>query len=366
MIRVLHVLSSMNRGGMETFIMNIYRNIDKKKVQFDFLLHTQEECAYNDEIRSLGGKIFSVPSRRNGVLKNRKALDNFFKEHPEYRIVHQHVSSLTYVAPLKIAKKNGVPVRIVHSHNTQQGGSRIHKYIHKYNQLFIESFATHYFACSNLAAKWLYPRKQYKFILINNGIETEKFIYNTEIRDEYRKKFDIENKFVLGHVGRFSPQKNHDFLIDIFKEIHDENNDCVLMLIGDGELRTKIENKVKKLGLQNDVIFTGIRSDIAELYQAMDLFVFPSLYEGLGIVLIEAQASGLKCFTSNKVVPKDVNVTGLVNFLDLDKSAQYWANRIMTNKNYRRNLTLDTIKGAGYDVYQIATNLQKWYEEKIK
>src|SRR6056297_1304881 len=191
MIRILHVVNAMDRGGIETFIMNIYRNIDRSKIQFDFLLHTKNECAFNKEIRDLGGEIYIVPARNQGIFKNRKALDDFFKKHTEYRIVHQHVSSLTYVHPLKIAKKHHVPTRIIHSHNIKQGGSFIHKYIHLWNQLFVKSYATNYFACSDLAAKWLYGKRQYKekeYMVINNAIDSEKFVFNPKKRNEYRKK----------------------------------------------------------------------------------------------------------------------------------------------------------------------------------
>jgi glycosyltransferase involved in cell wall biosynthesis len=354
----------MNRGGLETFIMNLYRNIDRSKVQFDFLVHSNKEGAFDQEIMALGGKIFSVPSRKQGVLKYRKALADFFNTHPEYKIIHSHISSLTNVSPLRVAKKYGVPCRIVHSHNIMQGGSRIHRYIHRINQLSLKSYATHYFACSDLAAKWMYPKELYEnheFKLINNGIETEKFKFNKDVRIQKRKELGVNNNYVIGHVGRFQTQKNHSFLIDIFKEIYVKNNDCVLLLVGDGELRREIETKVKELGLTENVIFTGVRSDIPELFQAMDVFVFPSFYEGWGIVLVEAQASGLECFTSNKVVPKEVDVADLVEFVDLDKSAQVWADKILNVYSYERNNTTDIIKTGGYDICQVVEDLQKWY-----
>lgn len=371
MIRVLHVLGSMKHGGIQAFLMNIYRNIDRTKVQFDFLLTTKEEGNYNNEIRELGGRIFSVYPRNQGFKKNINSLEDFFDTHSEYKIIHQHVSSLTYVAPLKIAKRHNIPIRIVHGHSTKEGGSKIHSCLHRWNQNFVESFATNYFACSDLAAKWLFPIKQYKagrFTIINNGIDTNKFIFNNKIRNKYRRVFNLENKFVIGHIGRFDAVKNHSFLIDIFEKIQSNNPDSVLMLVGDGALRAQIEMKVKDLELTDKVIFTGNRFDISELLQAMDVFIFPSYFEGLGIALVEAQASGLKCFTSDKVVPKEVNLLGLVNFIDLNKSAEYWASEVLRkeNKRYARENTTEIIKKLGYDIKQIARELQEWYISKTE
>lgn len=365
MIRILHVVGGMDRGGIETFLMTIYRNIDRNKIQFDFMVHTDKECAYDEEIRNLGGRIYPVIPRKQGIFKNIKSLDNFFKTHKEYKIIHQHMSSLTYIEPLKIAKKYGIPCRITHSHNIRQGGSPIHKYIHMINKITLESYATEYFACSYLAAKWMYTKKIYeenRFRVINNAIESKKFIFNETIRNKKREELKIKDKFVIGHIGRFHPQKNHDFLIDIFKEIYDKDENSILLLIGDGQLKTQIENKVKNLKLSNNVIFTGVCDDIPKIIQAMDVFLLPSLYEGLGIVLVEAQASGLKCFTSDKVVPQDVDSTGLVKFINLDKSARHWAKEVLKGKDYERQNTMESIIDGGYDVFQVANEIQNWYQ----
>lgn len=367
-MRVLHVVHSMNRGGLETFIMNIYRKIDRTKVQFDFLVHTNEECAYDQEIKDLGGKMYSVPNRRKGLLKYYKALNTFFKNHSEYKIVHQHLSSLTNVAPLKIASKYKVPVRIVHSHNTKQGGYWLHKYIHKFNQLFVKSFATHYFACSDLAAKWLYPNNIYeknKFEIINNAIDTDDFLFNANSRNSIRKEFNFEDKFVIGHVGRFHPQKNHDFLIDVFKYINERNKDTKLLLIGDGYLRSDIKRKAKKLDLMDNVIFTGVRSDIPDLLNSMDVFVMPSHHEGLPVTVVEAQASGLPCVLSNNIT-NEVEIIGNVDWCDLDDNLSVWSKKILKykNANIKRN-TREKIIEAGFDTKHVANELMKFYLKKI-
>jgi glycosyltransferase involved in cell wall biosynthesis len=365
MDRVLQIVGAMNRGGIETFLMNLYRNIDRSKIQFDFLVHTDSESAYDEEIKELGGRIFPIKPRRNGILKNRKSLEEFFKINNDYKVVHQHLSSLTYIEPLKIAKKYGIPYRVVHGHNIRQGGSSVHRYIHYLNKLSVELYATDFFACSDLAAKWTYPERIYKndvFKVINNAIDSEKFEFNEKTRTEARNEFGIaKDAFVIGHVGRFHPQKNHDFLIDIFREIHYKNNNSILLLVGDGDLRSQIEKKINSMGLMDSVVFTGVRKDVETVFQAMDAFVFPSHYEGLGIVLVEAQAAGLKCFTSKKVVPNDVDVTGLVKFLDLNNSPRHWAEEILRNKSYLRVSNIKEIRMSGYDIYQVAQEIQEWY-----
>ena len=359
------MLDSMDRGGIQAFLMNIYRNIDRERIQFDFLLHTDKDCSYNNEIRSLGGRIFSIPARNQGVLINLKKLNEFFKEHTEYKIVHQHVSSLTYVEPLKVAQKHGVPIRIVHSHSTKQGGRHLHKYLHYFNQLSVKSYATHYFACSDLAAEWLYGKKQYDagdYKIINNGIEVEKFIFNEKVRLERRKELGIKkDTLVLGHVGRFAYPKNHEFLIDIFKEVHKIIHDSILVLVGDGELRHPIEQKVNDLELQNNVIFTGVRSDIPDILQAMDAFVMPSHYEGLPVTLVEAQSAGLKCFVSNTIT-KQIAITDLIRYIPLDVAPDYWAEIIIkeSDNNTRLNM-LETIQNKGFDITMIADSLVNFY-----
>lgn len=368
MIRVLHCVHSMSRGGVETLLMNIYRNIDRNKIQFDFLVHTEKESDYNQEIKKLGGKIFFVPPRNQGVLKNYNALNSFFKAHKEYKIVHQHVSSLSYITPLKVARKNGVPVRIVHSHNTQQGGNGLHKFIHKYNQMHVKKISTHYLACSKAAAKWLYPKKQYlngEYEIINNAVNTDNFIFNEEVRCIKRKELGIENKFVIGHIGRFMHQKNHDYLVDIFKTVYDKDNNSILLLVGDGELRSAVEKKVKNLNLTDHVIFTGVRSDIPELLQAMDVFVMPSYHEGLPVTIVEAQAADLPCVLSNEIT-KEVEILETVRWCSLSDNSSIWAEKVLLYLNSRnRTNTSHEIADAGFDIKNTTNNLTKSYLDSL-
>lgn len=368
MIRVLHVLASMNIGGAETFIMNVYRNIDRNKVQFDFLLHTNKISAYNDEILALGGKIFCISPRNEGVLKNYIELNNFFKHNNEYRIVHQHLSSLSYVEPLKFARKYGVPIRILHSHSTREGGSFFHKYIHNLNKLSVEKVATNYFACSDLAAKWMFGKKQYNsnnYDIINNGVSMEKFSFENDSRIEMRKTLGLDNKFIVGHLGNFVYPKNHEFIIQLFKKIKEQNPESILMLVGDGDLREKIEKNVAELGLRESVIFTGTRKEVQKYLWAMDVFVFPSHYEGFPVTLVEAQASGLPCVVSTNIT-RQVSITNDIYFMDLKSGIEAWANKIIElgRKNDRCNKS-NQIIDLEFDIANVAKKLESFYEESM-
>lgn len=366
MIRVLHVVASMDRGGLETFIMNIYRNINRSLVQFDFLVHTEDECAYDREIISLGGKIYRVPSRRKGILKNRNELKKFFDKHNNYKIIHQHLSSLTYVQPLKIAKKYKIPTRITHSHNSNQSGNPIHQFLHSYNKIQIQSFATDFYSCSEVAASWLYPKKIYEngtYEVIKNAIDTREFKFNELTRKKIRRELNVCDKFVLGHVGRFAHQKNHALLVDIFKNVYSENQDSVLLLVGDGELRKDIEEKVERYNLKDSVIFTGVQSNISELLQAMDVFVMPSHYEGLPVTIIEAQTSGLPCVLSANIT-KEVEIVNNIQWCDISEKPSTWAKKILNVNTEIREDRSDHVIRAGYDILNISQKIQEWYMNK--
>jgi glycosyltransferase involved in cell wall biosynthesis len=358
MLRILHITPSMDRGGIETLLMNLYRNIDRNKIQFDFLLSSDKEDSYNEEIRELGGKIYHIPSRRKGIFKNRTALDSFFKTHNYYDIIHQHVSSLSYIVPLKFAKKYGIKHRVVHIHNTMGPKGFLHAVLHRFNRVVINKYCTDKFACSIDAAIWGFGSKELKnksFHVLNNGVETDHFIYNETIRKKIRTDLNLEKKFVVGHVGRFSKQKNHEFIIKVFAELKKIRSDSLLLLVGTGKLEPIIREQVKELKLDNDIMFLGLRSDVNILMQAMDVFLFPSLYEGLGIAAVEAQASGLPVYASNEV-PKEAAVTGLFHTLNLKWQPIEWAKYLESNSHqeFRVN-TKALIVEQGYD---ITTNVE--------
>lgn len=361
-IRILHVVTYMGRGGLETMIMNYYRHIDRSKVQFDFLTHRDFKADYDGEIESFGGKIFHLPKLVPWSRKYKKALNVFLAEHPEYKIVHVHQDCLSSVI-LKAAKKNNLPVRIAHSHSSNQDKNL--KYLIKlYYKRYIAKYATHLFACGKDAGDWMFGGAPYE--IINNAIDTKKYEYNPEIRSKMRKELGInDNDFVIGHVGRFNSVKNHTFLLDIFNEFKKLQKNSVLLLVGDGELRSSIEKKAKELNITNDVIFTGVRSDVPDLMQAMDCFVFPSLYEGLPVTLIEAQSSGLPCIVSSEV-PSDCDKTDLVEHIPLSDSVNVWVKHILNRKNKEREKYSEAIANLGYDININAKKLENFYIENWK
>lgn len=347
-VRVLQVVTIMNRAGLETMLMNYYRHIDRTKVQFDFLVHRAEKGHYDDEILSLGGKIHRFdPITLRSMVGYSKKMKNFLQEHPEYSVVHSHIDALS-VFPLSGAKRAGVAKRIAHSHNSNfdKDAKIVIRYALK---SFIRFYATDIMGCSKAAIRFMFGRRVKDYTVINNAIDVDKFTYNETVRKEMRKKLGLDGKFVLGHVGRFSYQKNHEFLIDVFNEVNARNPESVLMLVGAGEGEQAIKNKVKDLKLEDKVLFLGLRTDIPDLMQAMDVFVMPSRFEGLPVVSIEAQASGLPCVFSD-VVTKDLNITGLCEFVSLDSNTDAWVGRINRTRGVARNDTSKLIKKAGYSV----------------
>ena len=361
--RVLHIVNNkMGYGGIETLLMNIYRNIDTTKIQFDFAVTSREPGEYDKEIIKRGGKIFYIPSRRESLKNYKKNWDDFFyKYQKEFNAIHMHVSSLTDITPLKIAKKYNIKNRFIHSHNTYQKGI-IHNILNKIHRLNVKKYATNLFACSSEAGRYCFGNK--KFEVIKNGIDSKKYIYNVETRNEIRKMLNIpEEVFAFVHVGRFSEQKNHTFLIDIFKEIYNRNQDARLFLVGDGGLKESIETKVRELQLQDKVIFLGKRDNVNEILQAMDAFLLPSLHEGLPVVGIEAQAAGLPIYISDTVSP-EVKITDLVTFYPLQESPENWAKNILdTIETKKRINTQSQIIQAGYDIVNTAKILEQYYKE---
>lgn len=361
-IRVLHVVTYMGRGGLETMLMNYYRHIDRERIQFDFLVHRDFEADYDKEILSLGGRIYRVPKLNPFSMAYHKALNSFFRNHPEYNIVHVHQDCLSSFA-LKAANKNNVPIRIAHSHSSSQ--DKNFKYLlKKYFMKSIPDYATNLFACGREAGNWMFGGKSYE--IVRNAIDVDSFKYDINKRSELRKKFKLTDNLVVGHVGRFNYPKNHDFLIDTFKEIYLLNSNSKLFLIGAGDLEDRIREKVNDLGLSENVIFLGNRSDVNELMQAMDIFVFPSHYEGLPVTLVEAQASGLLIFKSLNVSDQ-CKITPNVYSLSLNDNAKHWAIQILEKyKEYHRNDTSLYIKNAGYDIKSNAIWLQEFYINEVK
>lgn len=359
-LRILHVTVGMDRGGIENFLMNIYRKVDRKKIQFDFLIHLEEEQAFEREILELGGKIYRTPALgKVGPFKYQKALNNFFKEH-DYKIVHSHYNAVNGVI-LNEAKKCGIKNRISHSHTSYPKYRLFEKLYKEYYSKFLLKFvATKKYACSKKAGQWLYKSN---FEVINNGIDTKEYSYKFEERLKVRNELKIaEEKIVIGHIGRFVDEKNHRFLIEIFKKLYKKNKNYSLIMIGDGVLKKEIEENLSlDKELFKNVYFLGIREDVKNLLQGMDIMIFPSKFEGLPVALVEAQGSGLKCFVSKNVSEEIDLGCNLVTFIGLDKPVDEWVEIIEKNIEYKRRDTVEYIKKAGYDVSDNANYLEKMY-----
>lgn len=364
-IRVLQIGMYNNLGGIETFLYNYYRKIDKEKVQFDFI-NMYDKICFQEELINLGAKIHNVTNVKINPIKCKNEIVRLIKAN-KYEIVHINMLSAANVIPLIAAKKAGVKVIIAHSHNANTPKNIIKKFLHKVNKRIILSSATHYFACSEKAGKWLFGESNSNRVtVVNNAVEVEKFTFNKELRRAYRELEQLDNKFVIGHVGRFSEQKNHDFLIDIFKSIYDRNNNSVLLLIGIGELEDTIRKKVKKLGLEENVKFLGLREDVNKLYNVMDVFLLPSLFEGLPIVGVEAQISGLKCIFSDTITP-EVKLTDNCKFISLDDSVEKWADIVLEAVgNYSRNNINKVLEKSCYDINAQARAIEKFYLDACK
>lgn len=362
MIRILHVLGGLDRGGAETMVMNLYRVIDRSQVQFDFIVHNEKKQAYTDEILSLGGKIFHFPAFKGvNYFKMKRLWKSFFKKHPEYKILHSHVRSYASLY-LPIAKKAGLKT-IIHSHSTSNGKG-IASVVKRFMQYPLRWQADYFFGCSKEAGAWLFGDKvvnNSKYHILQNAIDTEQFKFNPEIRKEYRKKLGLGDKKTFIHVGRFHPAKNHAFLLNLFAEIHKKDGDTILLLAGDGELRPAIEKQMADLSIQKSVILLGSRSDVPNLLQAADCFLFPSVWEGLPVTVVEAQAAGIPCFISDRVT-KEVGISDLVKYLPIDQGTQPWINALEKTCLFEKKDVSKQISMVGFDILSTANFLTTFYQ----
>lgn len=364
-IRVAQIIGKWVGGGVEAVVMNYYRHINHGEVQFDFICDDDSTNIPYEEIEKLGGKVILIPPYQK-VIKYHKKLKKVLKN-GNYKIVHSHINVLS-VFSLFAAKCAKVPVRIAHSHSTTNKKEWKKNLLKLFLRPFSKVFATDYFCCTEFAGRWLFGNKAYdqgKVYLLNNAIDLEKFKYDEKMRKLKRKELNIEeDTLVIGHIGRFMTQKNHTFLIDIFQEVHRQNNNSILLLVGQGPLMGEIKEKVKKIGLEKAVIFLGQREDVNELYQAMDVFLFPSLYEGLGMVLIEAQCSGLLCVASTEV-PEVAKVTDKIKFFSLNEPITNWVDAILNIKS-NRNWNIDDITKCGYNIEVEKNKLECKYKGLYK
>lgn len=361
-IKVLHCVTAMNRGGLETFIMNYYRHIDRSKYEFDFLVQRRGEFDYSKEIKELGGHIYSVPAFNPFKIKRyNKALDDFFAAHTgEYDIVHAHNNSFAMYV-LRAAKKYDYPIRIAHSHIADKKTRLKRKIFVAYNRRKLKDYCNVEFACGKEAGRWLYGDND--FIVVNNAIDLNEFVFDKKKRKDVRDMIGVnKDEILLGHIGRFEKQKNHDYLIEIIRLAKERGINVKLLLIGDGSLMCDMRRKVEQYGLSNDVIFTGVISEIGDYLSAMDVFVMPSFCEGFPVTLVEAQANGLPCLVSNRVDRK-CKITPLVQFLPIsDNAVKDWIDLFLKCANNSRKSYDDLLLKSGFGIEIAAKRLQKIYE----
>lgn len=367
-IRIAQIIGKWLGGGVESVVMNYYRHIDRTKIQFDFICDKDSTNIPYDEIEQLGGRVILVPPYQK-VFEYQKDLIKIFKDN-NYKIVHSHINTLS-IFPLRAAKKAGVPIRIAHSHSTTNKKEWKKNLVKQILRPFSKVYATDYMCCSELAGRWLFDNKEYdkgNVYLLNNAIELDKFKYDEQLRNKKRKELNIkDDTLVIGHVGRFVEQKNHRFLIDIFNEVHKQKENSILLLVGQGPLMEEMKEKVKTLGIEDSVKFLGQRNDVNELYQVFDVFCLPSLYEGLPVVGIEAQATGLLCVLSDDMT-KETKVLNETEFLSLKQSASVWS-KIILNKQLMlldKNNTTKKMSAVGYDINIESFKLEKIYKKLIK
>lgn len=365
-IRVLHNIASLHFGGAQAFLMNVYNNIDREKVQFDFVVTPEEKKDLYEQVEQMGGRIFVCPKYTG---KNHFAYcrwwNDFFAEHPEYHVIHGHVRSTASIY-LKIAQKYGL-VTIAHSHSTSNG-SGVSAIVKNIMQLPIRHTADYLFACSDKAGKWLYGEKATKqpnYRMIPNGVDLKRFAFHEEKRHQMRNQLKItEDTFVVGHIGRITVPKNHQFLVELFAAYHKENPKSRLLLVGDGELFEAVQQQCTQLGIREAVIMVGSKTNTEDYYQAMDIFVFPSLWEGLPVSVVEAQANGLICLLSD-VITRDVDLTDQVKYLSLNEKSR-WINEIARACPKPRTAASpeNMKKLQPFDASVVAKQLQDFYLEQ--
>lgn len=350
-IRVLHCVAGLGRGGYETFIMNVYRHIDRSKVQFDFLYSF--DGIFVEEIKSLGGRVYQIPFiTQKGPFVYHKAVRDFFKVHPEYRIVHSHMDKFSGLI-LECAKEAGIPVRIAHSHSTKNEGGLAFQLVKDYYGKKVLPNCTDMLACSNEAYCWMFGETDTPRV-VKNGVDTSLFT-NADCRRS--------DRFTVVNVGRFTQAKNHEFLLDIFSALYQMEDTARLVLAGTGALMEQTRKKAQSLGLEAAVTFLGDCNDVAGLLTTADVLCMPSLFEGLPVSLVETQAAGVPCVVSDRV-PREADITGTVTFLPLEASPKVWAEELLKHKHQEKPDNRQKIIDAGYDIHHTAQVLQEFYLSK--
>ena len=367
MKRILIFGMNQNPGGMESFIMSYFRKIDRSRFQFDFLTNCAQ-IAYEDEILRLGGQVYKICARSQNYKRYRQDLTAFFRQHAgEYQAVWMNTCSLANIDYLKMAKAYGIPCRIIHSHNSQNMDSRLRGVLHWLSKRVIEKYATAFWACSRLAGEFFFSPAVINgphYQEIHNAIDCRPYLYDETVRDAVRQELGIEDKLVVGHVGRLHFQKNQSFLLEIFRAVKDDAPNAVLLLVGQGEDEAMLRQKAEALGITDSVQFLGVRGDVPRLMQAMDVFALPSLFEGLPVVLVETQAAGLPAVVADTVSPASRLTEDLVTFLSLSQPPAAWAKTLLGCRVPRTDRQAD-IAAAGYDIDTQVRELESLLEALI-
>lgn len=359
--RVLHVLGHLRRGGAEVFLLNMLRELEKNEIIFDVMTRGENLPEVAEEIKKRGGKVIETPEFPKRLLENYRCLKRFFREQgSEYQAIHVHANSLLYLLPLTLAKKQGIPIRILHSHNTQPEKS-FYKCLHYLNRVRLGKLATKRVACSPAAGRWMFGKKPYE--QIRNAIDVSKFVYNEQVREKLRERYQVSEVPVIGTVGRLEQQKNPFFLLDVFCEVR-KRMDAMLFIIGEGSLEEKLKLYAREKGVEASVVFLKNITNVNDYLQMMDVFVLPSLYEGLGISVIEAQTAGLQVVISDKVPKEAVLISENVKRMKLG-AIEDWA-EVITELGERpqsaRKSWNKTVAECGYDSATEVKKLVKLYE----
>lgn len=364
-IRILQMIGSLNVGGSQSMIINIYKALDREKIQFDFVIDHSEHIYYKEMLENMGAKIYVMPSYKGyNVFEIINAWKKFFREHSEYKIMHTHVRSYASIF-LPIAKRSGVKT-VIHSHSTSNGGGlkALYKYILQYPLRYQGDY---FLGCSVESGIWLFGKKVVKsqrYMTIRNGIDINKYIYNECVRKKIRTEFGFADMHtVYGHIGRFHESKNYPFLLSVFYEICKVDSNARLLLVGDGTLRGEIEQEIERLSLTERVLITGLRDDIPEIIQGIDCFLFPSRWEGLPVTLVEVQAAGIPCIVSNRIT-REVELSDLITYLSIDNGVNEWVKKASSLKKVRED-NLKRIKDRGFDITESANTLSKIYLLKL-
>lgn len=357
MKRLLCILANMNAGGAETFLMKIYRQVDRTRYQMDFCINAKDKCFYEDEINALGGRIYRIPSKSENTMAFKKQLGAVVRDNG-YDHVLRITSSAAGFMDLKIAKGAGAAVCCARSSNSSDGNTLKSRLVHRLGRLLYNRYVDVKIAPSDLAAAYTFGKRAYRngdVHILHNAVDLNVFRYDPAARKRIRSALGITDDVTLvGHIGRFNTQKNHEFLLDIYDAIHKKNSSAKLMLVGNGTLENEIRAKVDRLGLNDSVIFTGVRNDVPELLSAMDVFVFPSFYEGMPNTVIEAQATGLPCVIADTIT-READITGLVSYLSLSQSADAWALAALDRVNAERQDTGKLFRDRKYDIESVAS-----------